>query len=59
MTPEEHIARAVLDQFGGAYYVAGTDTQRNRVIEQAAQAIAPMLEQIRRDAVRATDINPT
>ena len=59
MTPSEQIARAVLDTFSAAYYVAGTDTQRARVLHDAAEFIAPLVAQVAAEAVRKVDINPT
>ena len=59
MTPAEIIALAVLESYAGPWYVAGTDTQRARVLSEAARAIEPLLDQIRREARQSTAANPT
>ena len=59
MTPAELIAAAVLETFAGPYYVAATDTQRKRVLAGAAEHIAPLIENIRREAAKQAAQNPT
>ena len=46
MTSAEIIALAVLETYAGPFYVAGTDTQRARVLAEAARAIEPMLRPV-------------
>ena len=59
MTPAEQIARAVLESYSGPYYVAGTDTQRERVLAVATQAVALILAPTIYEAIRAAAQNPT
>lgn len=59
MTPAEQITLALLESFAGPYHVAGTDTQRARVVDEAAATITPLLGKMIADAIRDTSPNPT
>lgn len=41
MSTAEQLAEVILRSFAGPYYTAANDTQRNRVVSEAARAIAP------------------
>lgn len=45
MPTAEEIVRAILTTFAGPFYVAGTDTQRNRIIKEATRQLTPLLQQ--------------
>ena len=53
------LADAVLSTHASAYHVAGTDTQRGRVLVNAANVLDPLLAKIIAEAIRATISHPT
>lgn len=58
-TREQRIAERVLVSFAGPWHVAGTETQRVRILTEAGKALEPVIADLEREAQRRVDINPT
>ncbi len=57
-TPEEAIALATLQHFAGVFYTA-TPHMQQRVIQNAAKAIKPMIDELVQAAARELSANPS
>lgn len=59
MTKAEMIARYILEGSAGPFYVAGTETQRNRILKDATLIIQRHLPELAEEFKEPEPVKPT